>query len=99
SNDNVLVFTSRRDKFGESNTPLLDGQFYENIYFSRFADGDWKQPVEIGYANIFGQSIKNIEGHNAAVYYRSTKPCCSFTSKMPFSIVCAPAIGGQRLKK
>lgn len=69
NNNNYLAFTSRRNKIDGESTQLFDGQYFEKIYVSRFADGEWKQPVEVNFSSAFGQSLSNpANDHNAIVY-------------------------------
>ena len=66
---NNIVFTSRRNRIDDSDSPLFDGQFYEKVYISRFADGEWKQPVEINYSSLFGASFQNLPDKHISVIY------------------------------
>jgi len=69
NNNSYLTFTSRRNRVDGESTQLFDGQYFEKIYVSRKADGEWKQPVEVNYSSAFGQSLKNPQsGHNAVIY-------------------------------
>lgn len=66
---NNIVFTSRRNRIDDSDSPLFDGQFYEKVYVSRFADGEWKQPVELNYSSLFGASFQNPPDKHISVIY------------------------------
>lgn len=69
NNKTYLAFTSRRNRIDGESNQLFDGQYFEKIYVSRKANGEWKQPVEVNYSSVFGESIKNPDNnHNAAIY-------------------------------
>lgn len=69
NNRTTVAFTSRRPRIGSDADPLFDGQFFEKIFVSRFKDGEWKQPVEVNYTNVFGTSVDNPEEDHQAIIY------------------------------
>jgi len=59
--EDLLIFTSKRGATENTKPDPLTGQFYENVFVSRYIDGSWEESFSIG------EPINQDQAHNAAV--------------------------------
>jgi tetratricopeptide (TPR) repeat protein len=61
TNEDLLIFTSKRNATSTAKSDPLTGQYFENVFISRLEDNSWAEATSIG------QTINQDNLHNSAV--------------------------------